>query len=474
MIRIPAGVYRVGSSVADREELGRRYGFHPSFLGDELDAKDVELKEFFMDEYPVTNAQYAAFIAATGAPEPYDWPLHATPERAHHPVVGVGGEDAKRYAEWAGKRLPTPEEWEAAFRGMPLQPVRKVKGSHWLPITFTAADDPGPRSEFGVHGFGQVTEWTTATTMNGPHPFRLMKGAWWMVEEGWGLRPQASSFGFAPWCRQWTGLRCAADRDVASVPTGTLNPPCPNYHLSPIDLTRKAATVLTGGGGGGASIEFPGIREALGVAAPEGCPVDDGPAPAFKSELAGGTVAGKAGERVAYTLKSPDLDLEVEFKAGADWVELDYAVVNRRTVPVTVRPSSCVCAGLMDPFYDFEGSRTHICFGRGGWVPLRSLPRHGNVKRWISYTTPYEPCPETALVGVIGRDSPYIFGYGRVGLTHPLNVANNWCFSCLHLDPLMVAAAGARVATRARLYCIRGGLDELRARFVQDFGLAGR
>ena len=66
--------------------------------------------------------------------------------------------------------------------------------------------------------------------------------------------------------------------------------------------------------------------------------MDDGPAPAFKGELAAGTVAGRPVSKVAYTLKSPDLDLEVEFTAGTDWVELDYAVVNRRAAPGSVRP----------------------------------------------------------------------------------------------------------------------------------------
>lgn len=469
MIRIPAGSYRVGSSAAERKQLAQRHGFDPSFIGDELDAKTVDLKSFFIDAYPVTNAQYAAFIAATGAPEPYDWPLNATPERANHPVVGVGGDDAQAYAAWAGKRLPSPEEWEAAFQGMPVQPDRKVSGSHWIPQTHPVDKDPGPVSSFGVHGFGQVCEWTTLKIMNGPHPFRLLKGAWWMVQEAWGLRPAASAYGFAPWCRQWTGLRCVADADVPSVPTGTLKAGVGNYHLSPIDETRDRVTILTGPGGGGAGVRFPGLREDLGVAAPEGCTVNEGPAPRFTGEVMPGTPPGTWSSEVAYTLKSPDLDLHVRFKGGTDWCDMDYTVTNRRAEQVRMRPSACMNAGLMDPFYDFEGSRTFIKFDRADWVPLRSLPRPGVVRRWISYVELPVPCPSSVLVGVMGRDSPFIFGYGRVGLTDPLKIANNCCFSCLHLDPSIPAPANSSATTRARIYCIRGGLKDLAARFAADF-----
>ncbi len=470
MIRIPAGKYHVGSTNAERQALATRYGFDPSFLGDELDAKVVELPEFFIDAYPVTNAEYAAFIAATGAPEPYDWPLHATPERANHPVVGVGGENALAYAEWVGKRLPTPEQWEAAFQGLPQQADRKVVGNHWMPKTHATTSDPGPRSEFGVHGFGQVCEWTTATMMNGPHPFRLMKGAWWMAEEAWGRRPAASIWGFAPWCRQWTGLRCVSDTDIASTPTGTLNEAAPNYHFNPVDSTRKAVSFVTGGHGG-AGVNFPGLCEGIGVAAPEGLTVDNDPAPPFEVELTNGTVAGFEIPEVSYTLKAADVDLQIRFKGGNDFFDLDYTVVNRRTVPVRMCPSACMNAGLSDPFYDLEGSRTYILFGNGQWAPLRSLPRTGLVKRWISYAALPEPCPETVMVGVVGRDTPWVFGYGRVGLTEPLKIANNYCFSCLHLDPTILAPPNASASTHARIYCMQGGLDDLRARFLKEFSL---
>src|SRR5262249_46572341 len=109
MIRIPKTELMVGSSEAERRKLAQHFDFHQSLLADELPARKATVNEFWIDEFPVTNAEYAAFLQATKRAGPFGWTEWATRDRADHPVVGVSFADAQAYAAWAGKRLPTPE-----------------------------------------------------------------------------------------------------------------------------------------------------------------------------------------------------------------------------------------------------------------------------------------------------------------------------------------------------------------------------
>jgi hypothetical protein len=76
----------------------------------------VSLPAFYIDKFPVTNRQYGAFCRATQ----YRWPKYWTDPRfsgPEHPVVGVSAADALKYCKWAGKDLPTEQQWEKAARG---------------------------------------------------------------------------------------------------------------------------------------------------------------------------------------------------------------------------------------------------------------------------------------------------------------------------------------------------------------------
>jgi formylglycine-generating enzyme required for sulfatase activity len=76
------------------------------------------LPEFWISRTPVTNAQYARFVEATGCDPPGHWDGTVPPEGiSDHPVTNVTWYDASSYAEWADARLPTEEEWEKAARG---------------------------------------------------------------------------------------------------------------------------------------------------------------------------------------------------------------------------------------------------------------------------------------------------------------------------------------------------------------------
>lgn len=81
-------------------------------------ARRVEIPAFWIDRYEVTNADYARFINESKRNPPPHWGGSAPKsEIADHPVTLVTYDDAEAYATWAGKKLPTREQWLRAYRG---------------------------------------------------------------------------------------------------------------------------------------------------------------------------------------------------------------------------------------------------------------------------------------------------------------------------------------------------------------------
>ena len=115
---------------------------------------------------PVTNAQYAVFLKATGKKAPIGWQNNAYPEgKSDHPVVNVTWEDAVEYCQWlsandltAKYRLPTETEWEIAAGHMPKD-ADFNNGEHngTTPVTMYPQT---PAACGALDMWGNVWEWT--------------------------------------------------------------------------------------------------------------------------------------------------------------------------------------------------------------------------------------------------------------------------------------------------------------------------
>jgi eukaryotic-like serine/threonine-protein kinase len=123
--------------------------------------KVVKLPGFYIDKTEVTNAQYKVFCDTTGRPVPSTTTFLSQPD---YPVANVSFADARAYAAWAGKRLPTEAEWEKAARGADGRPY----SWGWDPLTGrlptsvqpakSSQTPPSPVGAFNMSG--NVYEWT--------------------------------------------------------------------------------------------------------------------------------------------------------------------------------------------------------------------------------------------------------------------------------------------------------------------------
>jgi len=98
---------------------GGKFTMGPNFTvgPPEQAVRVVEIRPFYIDQYEVTNEAYQRFVAI-GRPQPKGWVNNTFPAGDDRmPVTGVTWQDAQDYATWAGKRLPTEEEWEYVARG---------------------------------------------------------------------------------------------------------------------------------------------------------------------------------------------------------------------------------------------------------------------------------------------------------------------------------------------------------------------
>ena len=152
MVLIPAGPFTMGIGEEELKKIIALTERQTPIFVTEIPARTVTLASFYIDRYPVTNYQYRQFIESSGHRRPalLDDPTWGEPMQ---PVVFVGWDDARAYADWAGKSLPTEPHWEKAARG---DDGRWWSWGHdFLPGRCNSKDEAiGHTSEIGLYDSG--------------------------------------------------------------------------------------------------------------------------------------------------------------------------------------------------------------------------------------------------------------------------------------------------------------------------------
>ena len=188
-------------------------------LGERGEERIVALRRVLMGRFPVANSDLRRFVEATG--HGVSAALAAklgAPELAEHPATDVSFADAEAFCAWAGARLPTGDEWEAAARG--------PEGSTWpwgdvfdadrcncaeagwgwtVPVTA----HPGGASPLGVEQLaGNVWEWVSDRTEGGD--WRAVRGGSYL-DHAWGVRAARALPADPSRATATTGFRIAID-----------------------------------------------------------------------------------------------------------------------------------------------------------------------------------------------------------------------------------------------------------------------
>jgi gamma-glutamyl hercynylcysteine S-oxide synthase len=223
MVKVEGGVCEIGAP-----DGGFAYD-------NERPRHEVEIESFWIDRTPVTNGDYIRFMEQTGAEPPMYWERDAgdwvrtamgrtEPVDPALPVIHVSWHEADAFARWAGKRLPTEPEWEAAAAGASGDRANLDQLSFGPAPAGAYAD--GAANCGAVQMLGEVWEWTSSdfTAYPGfsafPYPeySEVFFGDTYKVLRGgaWATRRDVIRTSFRNWDlperRQiFSGIRCASD-----------------------------------------------------------------------------------------------------------------------------------------------------------------------------------------------------------------------------------------------------------------------
>jgi formylglycine-generating enzyme required for sulfatase activity len=217
MVAIPAGTFTWTTTHGDN--------FIP--VPEVLYPNEFAVPAFYLDRHPVTNAEFARFLDQSGY-RPADttnflrhWENGRVPAALReHPVVYVSYEDARAYAQWAGKRLPAEWEWQYAAQTEQLHTwpwgaaAQAERSDQYVTNTLTVRTTTGldstrcnvgtgvldpvgsyprGRNPYGLEDLvGSVWQLTNDVYRNDSYRFVILKGgsyfspgsSWWYVQGG--------------------------------------------------------------------------------------------------------------------------------------------------------------------------------------------------------------------------------------------------------------------------------------------------
>jgi formylglycine-generating enzyme required for sulfatase activity len=514
MVYIPAGEFLMGTSEEEAQRLREQYDVHPTLFLGETPERTVHVEAFWIDRFPVTNAQYKRFVDATGHRPPHGWQGRQFPEgMGNYPVAGVGWHAADAYARWAGLRLPTEAEWEKTARGTGGRTY--PWGDQWRDDA-TRRDDPrwpqsralttpvgafpAGASPYGVMDLaGNVAEWTS-TPSQPPDPERnwawyVVKGAGAALGQPYNFRCAARNFSAhtSRW-HTWLGFRCAknaadkpppvaGDRQTVAAKARLREIP----EVPPVEPVEGPRRELFGkepirveprAGAAGVVFHVPYFPEgrftsfvpeqagAAGVplawaAKHEGIRWDQKPDGACEYVC---TFTGKAQMRVTL-VPEPDC------------VGFTIAIRNLTEEPFTgVHTNTCFNVHASPYFENPERTRSYVWTDAGPTCMLEmpiahrsGEPLHGG---W-GVARPDQEAPvggnlvRRPIIAIASRDAQWIIAqaYGE-----GTSVATNAHYSCLHARPRWPdVPPGEERSVTGKYYFLRGGTEELLERWKADF-----
>ena len=140
-------------------------------LENEIFFRWVDVPGFWIEATEVTNQRYRLCVDAGRCSPPMDVSAFNDPARSQHPVVGVSWSQARDYARWVGRRLPSEAEWERVARAkvvrsrFPWGRARNTNLANVWDETMVEGRGPLPVATFAATGWGvfdisgNVWEW---------------------------------------------------------------------------------------------------------------------------------------------------------------------------------------------------------------------------------------------------------------------------------------------------------------------------